>query len=103
MSLIRRMVNGWKNLLGREGVERELEAEVRSVADLLEDEKISAGANPLEARRASRMELGGLEQLKEEVRSVRAGAWFGTLLRDFRFGTRILCKNPGFTVIALIT
>ena len=49
------------------------------------------------------MDLGGPEQLKEEVRANRAGAWLETIFRDIRFGARMLRKNPGFTAIAITT
>jgi hypothetical protein len=48
-----------RNVFRRERVESELELEVRSYADLLEEEKMSRGMSPEEARRAARMEMGG--------------------------------------------
>ncbi len=63
-----------RNLFRRESVERDLDAEVRSYSDLLQEEKMSDGMNSSEAKRAARMNMGGPEQLKEEIRSGRAGA-----------------------------
>jgi putative ABC transport system permease protein len=48
--------------------EVELDEEVRAHLDLLTEENIQAGMTPEHARRAARMELGGVEQVKEEVR-----------------------------------
>jgi hypothetical protein len=92
-----------RNLFHRANIERDLDAEVRSYADLLEQEKISSGMNANDSRRATRMNIGGPEQLKEEVRSARAGAWLETIGKDVRFGLRMLRKTPGFTAIAILT
>src|ERR1700731_2404359 len=100
---MRKIAAAIRNLFHRDHVERDLDAEVRSYADLLQEEKMSDGLNANEARRAARMDLGGPEQLKEEIRSARAGAWLDTLWQDLRFGLRILRKNPGFSATAILT
>ncbi len=92
-----------RNLFFRQREERELDEEIRAHELLLVDEKIGAGMSPQEARRQARLELGGLEQTKEQVREIRAGHRVETLYHDLRFGLRMLLKSPGFTATVILT
>lgn len=56
-----RFSNLWRNLTQRDRMERDLDDEVRGSFELLVDEKIKAGGTPEEARRAARLELGGVD------------------------------------------
>jgi predicted permease len=61
------------------------------------------GASPAEARRLALVELGGLEQAKEQVRTGRHGASLDEIGQNVRFGARALVKNPGFTTVVVLT
>jgi len=92
-----------RNLTLRERNDQELDEEVRGYAELLAEEKIKAGMPPAQARREAVLELGGVEQVKEQVRDVRTGAWLETFLQDIRQGVRILRNNLGFSVLVIAT
>jgi predicted permease len=102
MPLWSRLASLRRNLLARTRVESDLDAELRTYLDQLTDEKRQAGMDPAEARRSAYLELGGLEQVKEEVRQVRTGQMLEEFLQDLRYGFRTLCKNPAFTVVAAL-
>jgi putative ABC transport system permease protein len=92
-----------RNVFSGGRAEVDLDEEVRAHLELLIDEKVRSGMPAEEARRAARMELGGIEQVKEQVREERTGNWLRSVMADCRYGFRQFRERPGITAIMVFT
>ena len=72
----------------------EIDDELRSFVALKAEEKLAAGLSPDDARREALIDLGGVEQVKEEIRDVRLGAVFDRVRDDVRYGLRLCRRAP---------
>ena len=103
MPVTSRLVSVWRTLFRSRAVERDLDDEMRATVEILADRYAREGMNPADARRAALVELGGVEQVKEQVRERRTGAAIETWLLDVRYAWRTLVKTPSFAVVVLLT
>jgi predicted permease len=92
-----------RNLFRARRVERDLDDEVRAYLEMMIDEKRASGLAEDEARRAALIELEGVEQVKERVREMRAGALVEQVWRDLTYAVRMLLKHRGFTAATVTT
>jgi len=92
-----------RNLLRKQQIESDLDAEIRGYVDAVTDEKIAGGLSLDEARRRALAESGGMEQVKQAVRNHRAGMLAESLGQDIRYGLHQMRHNPAFTWTAVIT
>src|SRR4029079_2542582 len=93
----------FRNLFSTKRLETDLEQEIQTHIEMMIEEKIRGGMEKEEARRASMLELGGKEQVKERVREARIGQWLQSVISDCRYGMRQIRKSPSFSIVAVIT
>src|SRR5579871_2316441 len=87
---------------GARGAEQDFAAEMQSNLQMHIDENLRRGMSTEEARRDALMRLGGVVQMEEIVRDQRSLPWLESFTQDFRFAVRMLLKNPGFTMTAVL-
>jgi predicted permease len=103
LDMLTRVWNAVRGLLRKRELEQSLDEELQAAVDILAAESMQAGLPAAEARRQARLELGGVEQVKEEVRAARAGRWIEESGRSLRFAVRSLLRTPGFTAVAVLS
>ena len=90
-------------IVNRKRVEADLDDELQTFVDMAAADQVRDGATPAEARRLAVLQVGGVEQAKERVRTARPGAWLDAAGRDVRYGLRQVRRNPVFSAIAIAT
>jgi macrolide transport system ATP-binding/permease protein len=92
-----------RRLLGRKRLETELDKEVLFHFESQVADKVRSGVSESEARRLTRIEFGGMEQVKEDCRERRGTMWLETIGRDVRYALRRLRGAPVFSCMVVLT
>src|SRR5688500_2543213 len=91
-------------LVGREGLNQQMDEEMRIHIEMEAEELVrTRGFSPQEARRQAMLSFGGLERFREEAREARGVRVIEDARADLRYATRMCGKHPGFSAAAVLT
>ncbi len=93
----------WKRYFRREKWDDERARELAAHLQIETDENVSRGMSQEEARFAAQRKLGNATLIREEIFHMNSISFVETLWQDVRYGSRMLGKNPGFAVVAILT
>lgn len=90
-------------LFRRRAADSDVEKELRFHIEQQIDEYTRAGMSRAEAARRTRLEFGGLQQVKEDCRDALIVRWWDDLVRDVRLAIRGFRRSPLLFVVAVAT
>jgi len=82
--------------------DQELDDELRDHLERKTEEYVAQGMAPEEARRLARLELGGVEKVKEECRDARGINFVSNFSQDLRLGFRNVHNKPLFSLMVVL-
>jgi len=80
-----------------------LEQEIASHLEMSARDHEDRGTSPQQAAEAARREFGNVALVEHVTRDQWRGRWLEDLTQDLRHGARLLRRNLGFTIIAVLT
>jgi predicted permease len=99
MSRFSRFTNLWRH----RALDAEFDDELRFHFEMRVDKNLHGGMSQAEAEFEARRHLGSPLRAKEGMREARIMMWIETLGRDLSYGARMFRRQPGTTLLAVLT
>src|SRR5689334_22194229 len=103
MTSLRIFLSRLRGLFLKQKLEGDLADEIQSHIEMQIEDLVKQGMSPEEARYLALRKFGGVDQIKETYRDRRTLPFLETLLRDLRYGLRMLRRSPGMTAVAIFS
>ena len=103
MRLIDSLRQRLRSLLNKDAKDIELSEELRFHLDSLIERNLARGMSPRQALSAAREEFGSLNEATQSAYESRGTALLDDFAQDVRYGLRSLRRQPGFTLVTVLT
>lgn len=101
--MLKNIIGGLRGLFRKREQEQQLDEELRAYVEMSAQTKMQSGMSRAEALRTARAEMGSMDAVKEQTYQSGWESILEELGSDLRFGARMLRRNPGVTLVVVLT